>query len=160
MNEDALVIDYLPLVKSVAGKYAKYSVPFEDLVQEGLIGLIEAARAFDPKHGAKLSTYAYYHIRKRVILAIGENFKTGELKEPELLVDAAHHRPEAMAEEASETISLPSDMPPLEAHILRLSFEQKQSLKAIAEKLDLRVEKVRYLKAKALRRMKIKLGDN
>lgn len=64
MNEDALVIEYLPLVKSVAGKYAKYSVPFEDLVQEGLIGLIEAARAFDPNHGAKLSTYAYYHIRK------------------------------------------------------------------------------------------------
>jgi RNA polymerase sigma factor (sigma-70 family) len=159
MNEDQLVQEYLPLVKSVAGKYSKYSIPFEDLVQEGLIGLIEAARAFDPQHGTKLSTYAYYHIRKRIIYAVARSGQDLELTEPENIVDEQQASPEDSSADETQTLVLPADMPPLEARILRLSFEQRLSLKAIAEKLDLRAEKVRYLKAKALRRLKIRMGS-
>ncbi|MCX7829367.1 MAG: sigma-70 family RNA polymerase sigma factor, partial [Thermanaerothrix sp.] len=39
----------------------------QDLVQEGMVGLIEAVDNFDPLRGLKFSTYAYYRIRGRMI---------------------------------------------------------------------------------------------
>lgn len=42
-------------------------VPFkEDLIQEGMLGLVEAAGKFDPSVGVKFNTYAWYHIFKNV----------------------------------------------------------------------------------------------
>lgn len=48
----------LPLVVSVARHYAGRGVPLMDLIQEGSIGLIAAARKFDPSLGNRFSTYA------------------------------------------------------------------------------------------------------
>ena len=43
MNKEKIVTEYLPLVRSIAAKYNKLGIPQEDLEQEGMIGLLEAA---------------------------------------------------------------------------------------------------------------------
>ncbi|HEX2677384.1 MAG TPA: sigma-70 family RNA polymerase sigma factor [Polyangiales bacterium] len=61
---EALLRAHLRLVLAMARGYAKYGLPSEDLVSEGLLGLVEAARRFDPERGVRLSTYAVWWIRE------------------------------------------------------------------------------------------------
>lgn len=64
-----LICRNLRLVVCVASRY-NYKLPFDDLVQEGNIGLMEAIDHFDYKRGYKFSTCAFYWIKKCIIRAI------------------------------------------------------------------------------------------
>ncbi|OAI07064.1 sigma-70 family RNA polymerase sigma factor [Methylomonas methanica] len=54
------------LVAFVAHKYKTSNLSFEDLMQEGLVGLIKAVDRFDPDRGICFSTYAIYWIRQAI----------------------------------------------------------------------------------------------
>lgn len=64
------------LVISVAKKYIGRGVPFLDLIQEGNIGLIRAARKFEWQRGHKFSTYATWWIRQAVSRAVADQGRT------------------------------------------------------------------------------------
>jgi RNA polymerase sigma factor (sigma-70 family) len=68
---EKLITDNLGLVYSAAGRYQGRGVAFEDLVQEGTVGLVHAADRFDPQRGAKFSTYATWWIRRALVDALG-----------------------------------------------------------------------------------------
>jgi RNA polymerase sigma factor for flagellar operon FliA len=68
--KDQLIIHYIDLVKIIAGKlYIQYNhnVEFEDLVSNGIIGLIDAVEKFDPSKNIKFETYANFRIRGSII---------------------------------------------------------------------------------------------
>ena len=65
-NVDKLVLEYLPLVKKIAGKlsFRIFGImDADDLAQTGVLGLIDAAQKFDPARDNKFKTYAEFRIR-------------------------------------------------------------------------------------------------
>jgi RNA polymerase primary sigma factor len=74
----ALVQSHLPLVVGVARRYAGWSVPIEDLIQEGNLGLMRAAERFDPSRGVRFANYATWWVRQhiaRAMFRLGRNIR-------------------------------------------------------------------------------------
>jgi RNA polymerase primary sigma factor len=67
-----LVEGNLRFVAKVAAEYRHLGMPLEDLVNEGNLGLLEAARRFDPERGTRFITYAIWWIRKSILKALAE----------------------------------------------------------------------------------------
>jgi RNA polymerase primary sigma factor len=70
LNE--LVQANLRFVISVAKQYRHMGLPLADLISEGNLGLIEAARRFDETRGFKFISLAVWWVRQRILLAIAE----------------------------------------------------------------------------------------
>jgi len=71
-----LIMANTRLVISVAKRYRGQGVPFEDLIQEGNLGLMRAVDKFDPSRGHKFSTYATWWIRQAVTRALADQGRT------------------------------------------------------------------------------------
>ena len=69
---DRLIRANLRFVISVARRYRHKGLSFLDLIQEGNVGLIIAARKFDPEHGVKFISYAVWWIRRAILSAIAK----------------------------------------------------------------------------------------
>lgn len=146
--------EYLELVEILARRYQKYGLPYEDLFQEGYLGLAEAAGRYDPNKGASFKTYAGFWIKKYMLraldLEIQDNRQTVSLDE-----DTS---PEPAVEDkapARERLDIPEGMlKPVEEQILRLFYEDGLDLRQIAQTLNLTRERVRQYKNTALRRLR------
>jgi len=69
---ESLVLANISLVTSLARKYAPFGLPLEDLIGEGTLGLVEAARRFDPHRGTRFTTYAVWSVKRAMIKAVVE----------------------------------------------------------------------------------------
>lgn len=68
-DEDALhelTSAYLRLVVAMAARFRHYGLPMSDLVQEGNVGLMQAAARFEPEREVRFSTYASWWIRSSI----------------------------------------------------------------------------------------------
>ncbi|MGQ9630633.1 MAG: sigma-70 family RNA polymerase sigma factor [bacterium] len=81
-DEDALsklVEGNLRFVVVIAKKYAHLGLPLTDLISEGNMGLIRAARKFDPERGVKFTSYAVWWIKQYMLQAVTEQSKVMRL---------------------------------------------------------------------------------
>ncbi|MEI7894824.1 MAG: sigma-70 family RNA polymerase sigma factor [Myxococcales bacterium] len=63
---DRLVEACLPFVIAVALEYRRWGIPIEDIIQQGNVGLLRAAKKFNPEKECRLATYAAYWIRAEI----------------------------------------------------------------------------------------------
>lgn len=123
--KEKLIVANLRFVVQVAKKYQKYGISLLDLINEGNMGLIKAAERFDPDMGFHFISYAVWWIRQAIILAI--NQKVSIIRLP-----------------MNRTI----DLNRIEKIQKELENEmgKEPTLLQIAERLDLPVEEVKWLK--------------
>ena len=75
-TREKLILEYVPLVKLVAGRlnmYLGYNVEYDDLVSYGTFGLIDAIDKYDYYKGNKFETYASLRIRGAILDQIRKN---------------------------------------------------------------------------------------
>lgn len=73
---DQLVMRNQGLVGKVARRYFDSGLSFDDLMQEGQIGLIKAGERYDPKRGTRFSTYAVWWVRQAIGRAVANTGRT------------------------------------------------------------------------------------
>ena len=61
-----LIVAYARLVVAIAARLRNYGLPFGDLIQEGNLGLLQAAQRFEPEREVRFSTYAAWWIRSQM----------------------------------------------------------------------------------------------
>ena len=71
LTEERLILEFLPLVHRLAQNIAGYvnnsSLSYDDLISAGTMGLVKAARDFDPSRDVEFKTYAYIKVRGAII---------------------------------------------------------------------------------------------
>jgi RNA polymerase primary sigma factor len=133
---DHLITANSRLVISVAKKYMGRGVPFLDLIQEGNIGLMRAAKKFDYLRGYKFSTYATWWIRQAVTRAIADQGRTIRV-------------PVHMGDKISKMFRMQND--------LKQTLERDPSIEELADALDEAPDKVQYMMKVARRPLSLEM---
>jgi len=101
-----LVEANLRFVVSYAKRYRGCGLSFLDLINEGNIGLIEAAKRFDPEKKVKFITYAVWWVRQAIIHALSD--QSGSFRLPQKQANLLYRIGKAQANLRSELRRMPS----------------------------------------------------
>ncbi|MEN3013477.1 MAG: sigma-70 family RNA polymerase sigma factor [Endomicrobiia bacterium] len=154
---------FFGLVYAIASKYKNNFIDFDDILQEGFLGLYKAWKKFDSSKGILFSTYAAYWIKKQILQYINMNKKQNLICFDEVEPHKLSYQESYFIENEDSTVNFEQeDFSDLEKKILDLTFNKKITLKLIAEKTNLTTERVRQILSRALRKIKInkKLTEN
>ena len=177
-----LVEANLRFVVSYAKRYRGHGVSFLDLIHEGNLGLIEAARRFDPAHNVKFITYAVWWVRQSMMHVLadstrafsfppklfgalhaggpgGEDVSLSETLGDRLPLDQAAVEDELIHQaDLDELAAALQDLEGKEQEVVRLRYGlgdgEPQTLQEIGDRLHLSRERVRQIETRAKEKLR------
>lgn len=174
-----LILSNIPYAIKYSRSFKGYNFDDEDLVQIGLIGLIEAVDKFDFEKGFRIITYAKNWIRKEIMDAAGKSLKNPacpinrnddpEFDEEEFLSSLCDNSKNTVEEEClnneiSERMKkalnfLPSKQADILTRHYGLTYKEPQSFNEIAESYGLTKARIHQIEQQAFSTLKNELGD-
>ena len=124
-GEETKLQKWLPLVRSRANAFREKGVESDDLVQEGLIGLLSAIRSYDESRGASFETFAYVCITNRMKSAVSSAVKRTET----VSLDEGQESPDVKADPQEKVLSDDVAERWLEAAVKKLSVLEAKVLR-------------------------------
>lgn len=79
-SEEKFINDYLPMCSHIASKFPQMKHHYDDMIQEGVLGIYDAKKFFDKSKG-KFSSLAYSHIYRRISLYVRSNMNILKIAE-------------------------------------------------------------------------------
>jgi RNA polymerase primary sigma factor len=177
-----LVEANLRFVVSYAKRYRGHGVSFLDLIHEGNLGLMEAARRFDPAHNVKFITYAVWWVRQSLMHVLadstrafsfppkmfgvlhaggpgGEDVSLSETLGDRLPVEQAPVEDELIHQaDLDELAAALLDLEGKEQEVVRLRYGlgdgEPQTLQEIGDRLHLSRERVRQIESRAKEKLR------
>jgi RNA polymerase sigma factor (sigma-70 family) len=161
-----LVDEHLGFVVMLASRLRRRDVPFAELVAEGNLGLMEAARRFDPARGVRFTTYAAFWIRG-FMLAYLRRTRPEDGPDVELVpnegADPEHDfaRAEEDARVRRTVDALWPSLSARERYVLkhRLYAEKPKSLRDLGRRLGISRELVRHIELELKEKLREELSD-
>ncbi len=156
--KDKLVKANLKFVVSIARQYATESVSMLDLIDEGNIALIKAADKFDAKHGQRFSNYAVWQIRKAMEAACPDAETIMKRPDMDTVSKSAGSAEEYEDGGLShdEMLEVIGSLPERERLVLKAVYgvgSPQMTLAEIGQHYDMKRERVRQIRNRALRRL-------
>ena len=151
-----LIEQYQPLVVKALSPWRGNEAILMDLVQEGIIGLIEAVENFQPERGVAFSLYAIHRIRGRMLNYLEKENKVVQVTLAETLTDSAP----SVAETAERNFlvdqlhSAMGRLPNKERLALNGVFFEEQEPKQVASTLQISPSHLYRLQQQGIRRVR------
>ena len=180
-ERDQLVEQNMGFVVSTARQYVGRGLPLDDLVSEGSIGLVKAARKYDPSRGLHFAAFAVVYIRRQIEKALKDESperrvesrgdgRRRSLDAPlgakpnvsllSVLVDGSvpesDHRVYSAAQEQAVERALDA-LTPRQRQVLTACYgigQEASTMQEVADEMGLKRERVRQIRNQALRRMR------
>ena len=154
---EELIVAYRPLVFWIACKIHVNDTELkQDIIQEGMLALINAVDKFEPEREYKFSTYAYHKIHGQIINMLERGEKKAPLPVPdEFLVTAEeNYEDENSSEDWLDVASSISKLEGREAEIVSALFFEGKKPKEVAQEKKLDVSHVYRLRKTAIAKIR------
>ena len=164
-ERNALILEHVPFIKMIANRY-KSKGEFDDLVQQGVLGLIRATEKFDPTRDIKFLTYASYWItgfisrqvekdRQMITVDDLEKLDLSFTIEEDLLLEDLKEKTRDKLEEAT------SNKRDLDIVLARYYGDETVTLQELGDKYGVSRQRMEQIEKRILAKLKAKLleGD-
>ena len=158
---EELIVSYRPLVFWIAGKIHVTDTELkQDIIQEGMLALINAVDKFEPEREFKFSTYAYHKIHGQIINMLERSEKKAPLPVPDEWLQVVDDTEELERSDndwldAAEAIS---KLEGKEAEIVSALFFEGKKPNEVAKEKKLDVSHVYRLRRTAIAKIRMLLG--
>jgi RNA polymerase sporulation-specific sigma factor len=169
LSRQKLITSFQPLVFKIAKQYANNSDLIMDLIQEGIVGLIDAVDNYNPDIGTKFITFAVYHIRGRIIdyLKKGAKIETISLnaeKDGIILLEKMNIDKkllEQLVEKGllfSKVNEVLSELPEREQRLIQRIYINDEAAVQVARDMGISLSYLHRIKKKSIKRLRGKLS--
>ena len=141
----------LRFVVAIARQYQNKGLPIDDLISEGNIGLMKAARKYDGERGVRFVNYAVVFVRQQIEKAL--KLESAELR-VENMKDVRDDNSSDVADGMEYSLGSLNER---ELKVVTAYFgigQERLTMAEIAEEMNLRRERVRQIRNKAIRKLK------
>lgn len=173
--EDELIVSLAYIVHSVIFRYKKFD-NYEDLYQEGMIGLIKAVKQYNSDTSFHFTRYALWWIKARVMRSIkklslitvsGDDMRylmQYDVKDSDLIEDNDPEKKAILTEEIGNLHEVVNALPEKHQQIIKMRYglneHKEHNLQALGDKLDMTREGIRQLEHRIINKLKINTTIN